>query len=99
MGWNNLCYLGLPSALSGICSLTATIAPSYCDNGKISFSISQISPGMEAGVTNRLEVGGDPGHGVLDPATVCKKKLNLNVFWLIIHCPACHSFFTFMLLA
>lgn len=79
--------------------LTATIAPSYCDNGKISFSISQISPGMGAGVTNRLQVGGDPGHGVPDPATVCKKKLNLNVFWLIIHCPACHSFFTFMLLA
>lgn len=31
-----------------------------------------MSPGMGAGVTKRLQVGGYPGHGVLGPDIVCK---------------------------
>lgn len=72
MGWVSLCYLRLHSAVSGICSLTGTVAPHYCDHGKFPFFISQISSGMGAGVTHRLQVGGDHGHCVLGPDIVCK---------------------------
>lgn len=60
LGRGSLCDLALPLALPETCFLTVTIVPSYCDCGKFPLSISQMPPALGEGVTNGLQVGGDP---------------------------------------
>ena len=56
---------------------------------------SQVLEVIMSRSANRLQVGGDPEHGVLGPDVVCKKiYIYLNIFWLIVHSPG--EFFTFI---
>lgn len=54
-----------------VCSLTVPTVPSYCDYRKCPLSISQRPPGLGAGVLNGLQMGGDPGRGLLGPGVAC----------------------------
>lgn len=66
------------------------------------FPVSQTLPGLGAGVTNALQVGGDPGQGLLGPDIVYKKKGNLGghsgIFRSDTQSPACLWLFAFFFL-